>query len=701
MNSAIKNRLESVVDSTTDCSLCVLELALLSILFGISLTNIGLFVFFFLTHFYLSGAVLSLVTTKLAVGERRTNNVVIVGVVADCVLLLLSWRSDHIEVYVYYPIFAFVLYLILLKSQSVSVPNLHRGPSVAIRILLTVQVILPILWVLSPLRSTGDEIIHQVFGAQSVSHWPPHNLVVADIPYSNNYMLHLLLSGMRTATNIDLVLLVTRISPIFLSWLFAKSLFDFGNGHLKMPASISLLPGFSFFIVFGYSPVMGHVFGAPTATASLWVQSPLFSFSIMLLIIETQALAPRFLLQKGVILFSICAASFVGTGARAQLGPVIICAQALLMLQAIVEKEANSFIWRGAILASILIAVGGAIIFFLSATSDITGISFLRYENPTHFIIGQMDWFYVCKWLSNLGMAPLLAAGIAFIIIIVMQSSFLLPGFILFLRTSWKRGFAALSPAEAILLGIVIAGVGAVCFTEAPGGSHYVFLQFSKIAMIVLAAIGLSDCVVTSDRGKSNKIIVVFGITIALAVVQVADACIGIYEEGIKNVARAFRPVPLPDAEFVKSLRRFFDERDDRYRSAFIYFDGLSQLGSHVLPVQLGLQTIGDHAILAEYAKWESSVKSVLQQRLCLIKEFDRSVKAGFVAGNLIYAFGGTLLRNYDAIYVIAPPGTRFDLPKEFEERDGPDFSVYRIPMTAIAQQTKRPSATEIGSCQD
>jgi hypothetical protein len=294
-------------------------------------------------------------------------------------------------------------------------------------------------------------------------------------------MLHLLLGGVHTVTNIDPVLLVTRLSPIFLSWLFARSLFYFCSRYLKLPPIIALAPGLAFFIVFGYSPVIGHIFGTPTVTAASWVQSPLFSFSIMLLIIPIQSYLPKKSLQKCLILPSIAVAAFVGTGARAQLGPVIICAQSLLLLQAFAGKNANAIIWRAGVLAAIVIAVGAAMAFFLSVTSGFTGVSFLRFEaNPTHFIIQQMAWFYAGQWLSDMGMAPVWAAAIAFIIIIVMQSSFLLPGFIQFFRTCWMRTFAALSPVEVLLLGIVIAGISAVSLTEAPGGSHYVFLHFSK-----------------------------------------------------------------------------------------------------------------------------------------------------------------------------------------------------------------------------
>jgi hypothetical protein len=558
-----------------------------------------------------------------------------------------------------------------------------------------------LLWLFS-LHGPDPHLIYQIFGVQAVSHWPPPNLVVADVPYSNNYALHLLLAGIQTVTQIDLVLLVTRLSPIFLSWLFARSLFHFCFRYLRMPQIVALLPGLCFFIVFGYSPVVGHIFGTPTVTAAIWVQSSLFSFCIILLVVTIQSLLPQNVLQKCLILFSIFVAAFVGTGARAQLGPIVICAQSLLLLQALAGRKTDVILWRAGVLAVMLTAVVAAIVFFLTVTGGFTGVSFLRFEaNPSLFIIQRMPWYYAGQWLSDLGVGPVWAAMTAFIIIICMQSSFLLPGFIWFLSTCWTRGFVALYPVEVLLLGTVIAGIAAVFFTEAPGGSHYVFLHFSKIAAIILGAVGLSDYLKRTGQKNSGRAICIIGGTLLLATVHLIDTCIPLYQLGPTNVARALRPSPLPDAEHISALKQFLDNYDDRKRSVFIYYGGLSQLGQYVLPVQLGLQIIGDETILEEYAKWESYAKSALQRRLCLIKAFDQAVKSRIVGGNLIYALGSTLLGSYESIYVIVPTGTTLELPKSFEVRIGPDFSAYRVPMATVAEQKERHSISGAEGCSE
>ena len=466
-----------------------------------------------------------------------------------------------------------------------------------------------------------------------------------------------------------------------------------------MPLIYALLPGFCFFIVFGYSPVIGHIFGTPTVTPALRVQSTLLSFPIMLALVMMQSALPRSILRRVFLFCSIVVAAFIGAGARAQLGPVIICAQALLVLHALGIKKPDAAVWRTVVLAALLLAFGAALLLFLTVASGFTGASFLRIEaNPAHFIVDLMYWFYAAQWLSNLGVVPIWAGTAAFIIIIVMQSSFLLPGFLWFIRNSLTRGLSALRPVEVLLLGIVIAGIVAVSLTEAVGGSHYVFLHFSKIAATILGAIGLSSCV-RDRRAQFKRTGWVVGATVALAAVQFIDAGVDLYRWIPTGLARALKPNPLPDLPLVSQLEGFFKNVSDRKRSVFIYDGSLSSLGPYLLPAELGLQLIGDQPILEEYAKWKSSAAKALQRRSCLIKRFDKAVSDRFVGENLIYALSTTLLRSYNSIYVVVSPGVSVALPKQFEVRAGPDFSVYSIPWASIAEQRKSLSEADMEGC--
>jgi hypothetical protein len=191
----------------------------------------------------------------------------------------------------------------------------------------------------------------------------------------------------------------------------------------------------------------------------------------------------------------------------------------------------------------------------------------------------------------------------------------------------------------------------------------------------------------------------VIGITLLLAVVQVMDAAVDLYAWVPTNLVRSLKPSSLPDGALVSELKIVAGDLEDRKRSVFIYDGSLSQLGPYVLPAQLGLQIIGDQAILEEYAKWESSAKGALQRRFCLIKKFDKAINDQLVEGNLIYALSSTLLQSYSTIYVIVSPEIEVSLPKQFEIRTGPDFSIYAIPWASVVKQTKHLPTSAIPEC--
>jgi hypothetical protein len=681
--------------------LCVFEIAALCILFKIDPMTIGLFAYFFLTHFFLTGAVLYLITTTLTKNDLDFFEIITVGVVADCAILLLAWRFDFMGAYVFYPSVSLVVFLVVSKWAPGHNRIFTRQESISTQFLLLVQVIPPLLWLFS--SDIDRHVIDQLFGVRSVWRWPPPNLVVADVPYSNNYMLHLLLVGVHTVTHIDVELLVTRISPLFLSWLFSRSLFHFCFRLLHMSQASAALPGLCFFVVFGFSPVMAHIFGASTVTPAIFVQSPLFSFSIGLLIITMQSLLPKHFSQKVLIALAILVAAFIGTGARAQLGPVLICAQLLLLIHAIATAKREAIFWRAFVLVVLVAAVLAALIFFLTATSGFTGMSFLRFEvNPAHFIVQRLSWYYVAAWLSSLGLGALWSATVAFIVIIIMQATFLVPGLVRYISSCWSRGVVGFSSVEVLLLGTIIAGVAAVILTEAPGGSHYVFLHYSKIAAIILGAAGLAGLLRWRVNRVSGWAVCVLGGTAFLALAQLIDTAIAIYRQGPAKLAHAMRSHVLPDAMHAAALRTILANYDDRERSVFLYYDGLSHLGPYLLPVRLGLQVIGEESILKEYVTWESNTKGALRRRLCLLAAFNKAVKSHMVDDNLIYALGKTILGNYKSLYVIVPAATKMELSSTFAVGKGIDFRIYRIPMAVVAEhEQSRASASERCSAQN
>ena len=102
-------RPRAMTDVVADGLLCVLELAVLGLLFGIDATTIGSFAFFFLAHFFLTGVVICLIAVRLKIDETLLPDIVTIGVIADCALLAIAWRLDITSFYIFYPI-AFLIF---------------------------------------------------------------------------------------------------------------------------------------------------------------------------------------------------------------------------------------------------------------------------------------------------------------------------------------------------------------------------------------------------------------------------------------------------------------------------------------------------------------------------------------------------------------------------------------------------------------
>jgi len=661
--------------------LYVLELSIVSLIYGTSLSVVLWFIFYFVSHIVITGLAITTAVHKHSPAIlRRLPFAVVTGVVADCLLAFLCWRFDLRGIYELYPVGALVfLILALLRTKTPPLTTQINGTEAFLSCAVMLQVAVPLIWYFSSIVTVNDRnMTDQLIGMRSLATWPPMNLAVADLPYSNNYALHLLLNSITQVTQIDSVSLLSRLSPIFLSWLFARTLHEFCLSWFRLHWMIALLPGVCFFLVVGYSPIIGHVFGTPTISAALLVQSPLLSYSIMLLLLSILATYPRKTMDRCLALASIIAVTFVGVGARAQLGPVVFCASLLLVVQAALSKKAEAAVWYSGAAVAILTSTLLALLVFLTLGSGFSGTSFLRLTiNPINFVAEILPWYFAGQWLLDSGASITIAAAISFLVVIMMQPSFLLPPLLFAAYKLSARQVRSLSPMETLLVGVIIAGVAAVCLTEAPGGSQYVFLHYAKIAAIILGAAGFQLCLSTSPIQAPAA--GVLSITAFLAFIHVADAARAAFD--LRLIERAFRPPPPADAELAQELSRFFLDYDDLNRSVFVFDNRMATMGPYFLPVVFGLQSIGDQPILNEYSKWRSPAKAALQWRACLLRRLDQSLVSGVVDGNLILALGATLQKKYDSIYFIAQPGVNVTRLTSFRIRDGPVFSAFRIPL--------------------
>lgn len=380
---------------------------------------------------------------------------------------------------------------------------------------------------------------------------------------------------------------------------------------------------------------------------------------------------------------------FIRTGIRAQLGPIIICSQSLLLLHSIARKQTDEIVFKSVLLLVLIISFVAALYVFLTLSNGFSGSSFISVgANPLNFILTNLSSFFLAKWLITSGVAINLAATISFIVIIVMQTSFLLPGFILTVKKWWPAGFRSLKPIEVLLIGTVIAGIAGVSLTEAPGGSHYVFLHYSKMAGIILGAWGLRSIFVKNSRSR-RELVVVSITTIMLIVVHLSDTAYAAYKLKQNNISRAFNPIQDPYIDHFNEMRKFLSRQNDLDKSIFLYYPELTSFGARFVTTRFGFQELSDKPLLTLYAGWDSHYKATLNKRLCLLNNFIRSTKSGTVQSGVIANLVDTLQKKYEFIFMIVPTGTIVTDMDNFIVRTGPNFAALKIPIASLERNTQ------------
>jgi hypothetical protein len=383
---------------------------------------------------------------------------------------------------------------------------------------------------------------------------------------------------------------------------------------------------------------------------------------------------------------------FLATGARAQLAPVLISAQLLLLAHSLVFRDRAAAIWHACVLACMVLAAVSGLLVFLSAGSGFSGASFLSIRmDPSRFIVDNLSFFYLPHWLSTLGLPVGIAALIGYFVLVVLQPSFLLPGLCVFLVALWHRKLAAYRSIEVLLVGVVIAGVTATSLTEAPGGSHYVFLHYSKIAAVVLGAAGLQF--ILRRRRRQRKVAdAVLAASLVLGIVHFSDMVWEYHQAGRKaiDLAMTFEP---PAA--LASLSKITNDLPDGDRSVFIYLDGVGR-SIETMPARLGFQVLASRTHLEEYVRWKSPIRGALERRLCFLEILHDEIGRGVVRDAAVNGLGTTLVGRYSAIYLIIPTTTGV---KGFDDHvviRTPEFHVFRLARDISDEMTTLP---ENGLC--
>jgi hypothetical protein len=452
------------------CGVYACEIAMVGLLLRPDFNYTLSFVSHVVTHFFLPGLTILAIFFAIYPGQRiQPPFLPLWGTIVDLTLLLTCWRFDIMTLYLWYPLLCAVLILGLTwitPLRWTSLGTIPRVPSCWIAFIVLVSVMSLYLFASTP---EDPHIVDQIVGLHSVARgWPPQNLFVADLPYSNNYLVHAMMYGVLLNTGIGPYFLVTKFFPIYLTWLFARSLRHFCTYQLRLRPPLLLVTESCIFLTGGFSIVVGHIFVTPTITAALAVQSTLLSYTIMLLCLGRQAQCPESRGGRAFALLLVALIVFLATGARAQLAPVLISAQLLLLAHSLVFRDRAAAIWHACVLACMVLAAFSGLLVFLSAGSGFSGASFLSIQmDPSRFIVDNLSFFYLPHWLSTLGLPVGIAALIGYFVLVVLQPSFLLPGLCVFLVALWHRKLAAYRSIEVLLVGVVIAGVTATsCITR-------------------------------------------------------------------------------------------------------------------------------------------------------------------------------------------------------------------------------------------
>jgi hypothetical protein len=340
---------------------------------------------------------------------------------------------------------------------------------------------------------SGSSSLHYAFQGLVVrsleTGWPPLNLGVAGLKLSYHYAVHLWILAAFQNTGLELGILVARYGPLFFLGCAGAMVFAFSRFVLKLPSWTAGLPVIAVFGIVGLPPIFAGIFGSFASYGSALIMSPALGFIVFLFgltfIIEIRRL------HSGRVSFGAAVVgtlTFIGTGARGVFGPIMICALALLLM---VEWRRTGALGRG-ILMHVVSATAGfvaALTLFFTLGWAFSGTGFVTFTGqPFTFLTERQGLLRLPLLLTARGVRGSLAGAIGFLVIAAFQAGFLTAGFFYEMVCMTR---STPSDAEILLIGAGAAGIAGTFMTQAPGHSHFSFLQYASISMSILGAQGL------------------------------------------------------------------------------------------------------------------------------------------------------------------------------------------------------------------
>lgn len=398
------------------------------------------------------------------------------------------WACDRTGLraaFPFYPAIVIPALVIWLGASSRRLPRTacthhYRSPA----FLLTLA--LPVLLLSGPLftRQLDWHLIFQSAIATSIQRGFPYEwFELVGMPLHYNYLFHSHLAGASAVTRVPVLELAGRSVPFLSLILCLGTTYFFAIRHYRS-RWIGILVVAQIFGVVGWQTIQTWYLGSGIPLSSALVLSTLVSFPIFFTTVSlaSDALRERHFPRRPLLLILLLMWSLAGIRAA---GLVAFGFGVGFIALVRVVKARRSAVRPALLLACSLLVFSSGLFVFYGAGSPYGTTGFMELVSGPWASFGRP--FRSLAWFESLGL-PTYAAGIAaFLLCLLGQVTFLLPGLLAaaILRSESRHGL------DPFWVGTILCGGVFLFFTAASGHSHFTFMYYGHFGMAFLGAAGL------------------------------------------------------------------------------------------------------------------------------------------------------------------------------------------------------------------
>jgi len=498
------------------------------------------------------------------------------------------------------------------------------------------------------------------------ANFPPINAYVEGVILSYNYGIHLGMSFLSNFLDIDRLVVVSCIFPIFLIIILILLVYLFTNTFLELPWLISLFVVINLFWVFSFGPINNQLYGAVFVPPNIRLIGPIAAFIAFLVGVRalTQSVQ-KINFQAISLLLFIAVIEFSITAFRAPGGLILICAAIYSLTMSLINKKEN--------LLFALMKIGALIIGFYLAmkvffSTNINGTSFIDIGFTFNWL-AERNKFWIAMFLKDLGFSSFFSGLATYMVMALMQATFLMPSFLYYILNHFNP--LKLPIKENLLIGASIAGVSGTLLTSSGGGSHFSFIHYANLSMSLIGAAGLYSLMRKfgnlSNIKKYLSILVLIFI-VFLTFISLWELC----NHGLNRGHNYNRTLPLSlpieypvlniDAE-IEPLVKTLKPEDTVLFVPFIS----KRSGSALIMARYNVNMLADLNIIRMYAGWETDISKTLKDRLKLARKIENDAKDGAVDSVLLAKLATTIIKQPQIFFIIASRDVSFSDDERLE----------------------------------